>query len=196
MASRKFKVDIDLNKHSLNQAKVENQSSAPGTPTQGQIYFDTTLNKFGVYNGTIWVYMGDVNSWGLKNHLVSGDDITVDVDYQYFIYGDLTIDAGATLTNNGEVVILNGDLINLGTFNNLGTLKLIDLETAGLRYKETFSITANVPKVITHNLNTLDFTYNIREGNNDVTVQLTRVNANKVSLLSLASMTATITLIA
>lgn len=61
MANKKFYVDINLQKHSLQQAAIENLASAPGSPATGQVYFDTTLNKFGVYNGSSWTYLGDLS---------------------------------------------------------------------------------------------------------------------------------------
>ena len=50
----------DANKLSLLKQRVENLASAPSSPVAGQIYWDTTLHKFGVYNGntTSWDYMG------------------------------------------------------------------------------------------------------------------------------------------
>ena len=62
--SKKYLIDIDLAKNSLLNAKVQNLASAPSTPTQGQIYYDTTLAKFGIYNGSSWDYMGTSTSTG------------------------------------------------------------------------------------------------------------------------------------
>ena len=53
--ARKFLTNIDLNKLELQNAVIQNLSSAPGTPTVGQIYFDTVLGYLRSWNGTVWL---------------------------------------------------------------------------------------------------------------------------------------------
>lgn len=48
---------IDLNRTELQNAVVQNLSSAPSTPPEGLIYYDTTLDKFGCYHAGGWVYL-------------------------------------------------------------------------------------------------------------------------------------------
>lgn len=57
--ARKYLIGINLNRNELQNAVIQPLASAPSSPTAGLIYFDTTLDKFGVYDGTQWVYMGD-----------------------------------------------------------------------------------------------------------------------------------------
>ena len=47
--------DLNLNKNEIQNAVIQNLSTAPLNPRTGQIYFNTTDNNIYRYNGTAWV---------------------------------------------------------------------------------------------------------------------------------------------
>ena len=61
--AQNFLTSVNLNTNELQNAVIQNLASAP-TGIAGRVYFDTTLNKFGYYDGTNWIYsdVTDVNA--------------------------------------------------------------------------------------------------------------------------------------
>lgn len=46
--------DIDFNQNEAQNLAIENLASAPTTPVNGQIYFNTSDNKTYIWDGTFW----------------------------------------------------------------------------------------------------------------------------------------------
>jgi hypothetical protein len=78
MASKKFLVDIDLMKNQLLNAVIQVLATAPGTPSDGQIYYSSADNTFYGYNGTTWIDLGNSGT-GATNLSFSRDGSTVTV---------------------------------------------------------------------------------------------------------------------
>ena len=115
----------------------------------------------------------------------------------YLIYGDLTIGATGVFNNYGRTVLINGNLFteSNGQFNNLGGPgSFFTVSFFTQKSVSTFSAVAGVGYTVSHNLNTLDFTYNLRDGFNMVqgNVEIIDVNSIKVTCatsVSVATMT-------
>jgi hypothetical protein len=127
----------------------------------GQVYIKkptssglNNLNPFDIEVGVVYnmVYDGTyfqlqrpfVNEdiFNVKYYVEPTDYIVVPPYYQYWVYGDLTVDGN--LLNYGHVIIANGSLVlSGGTFSNVGSgqLVLLSLATgATTSYNETETI--------------------------------------------------------
>jgi hypothetical protein len=130
---------------------------------------------------------------GHKKVIDSGEILTIDADYQYWIYGDFTVEG--VVNNSGELVIANGVLNILpgGQVNNLGAglIKIINLATGSSVQVviQNFTASAGVPLTLTHGLNTSDFVYSVREGNTLVEVDILIIDNNSISLTSTGAIT-------
>lgn len=77
--AKKFNIDIDLMKNQLLNAVIQVLAVAPGSPSNGQIYYSSADNTFYGYNGTTWVDLGSQGA-GNTNLSFSRDGTTVTVE--------------------------------------------------------------------------------------------------------------------
>src|SRR6056300_565244 len=88
-----YYASIDLNKNELQNAVVHPLGSAPSSPTEGQIYYDSTSGdkQIYLYNGSAWTSLGGSNFTTIA---VSGQtDVVADTNND-----TLTLAAGSNVT--------------------------------------------------------------------------------------------------
>lgn len=115
--------DLNLNKNEIQNAVIQNLSTAPSNPRTGQIYFNTTDNNIYRYNGTSWVtYQAPLSTTAastisIPNGIVKGDGSTLTAatagtDYQ----APLPSQAG----NSGKYLTTDGSDLSWGSITASG----------------------------------------------------------------------------
>ncbi len=136
---------------------------------------------------------GGTGDSGHKKFIASDEVLTIQEDYQYWIYGNFTVEG--VVDNSGELVIANGTLIVLpgGQVNNIGSglTKIVNLATGSSVHVvvQNFTALAGIPITITHGLNNKDFIYSVREGDTLVEVDIHHLDNNSFELVSTGDIT-------
>ena len=118
--SVKFLHNIDLNKNQLQNAVIQPLATAPSSPNEGQIYWNTVDELLYIYDGEDWVPVGDV-------HTIEANSINING----------TVSASlSSATNNPPLLEVNetDDGANTGGNgeNDHGVVDLRVLETDGI----------------------------------------------------------------
>lgn len=107
MAAKKFFVDLDLQKQSLKQARLENIAvSGVSNAATGQVAFDTASGKMAFYNGSGWEVVGQlaVDTVNYKGGIAASGTVGSPDNGDMYIFTD-----GGTATNFGGSVVQSGD---------------------------------------------------------------------------------------
>lgn len=142
--AKKFLVSIDLNQNELQNVRIQNLATAPSSPVEGQIYYDSSVGDQSIYfwNGSSWIDVG-----GDLRSVVAGDaisvsgtrDITVNALYDDSSIGkngsnQLYVKAGG-ITNsmlvNSSITVSSSTGLTGGGSVSLGGSTSIALDYAG-----------------------------------------------------------------
>ena len=125
--ARLFVTDINLNKNELQNARIQNLSTAPSAPVTGQIYYNTTDNILYFWNGTEFIPTSgslEVIQDAINNTIIAG----VGLDKTYDDAGNTyTLDIDSTVaTLTGTQTLTNKTLTSpvISTIVNTGTVTI------------------------------------------------------------------------
>jgi hypothetical protein len=116
---------------------------------------------------------------------IASETVIVPPNYQYLLYGNLTIGTGGNFQTYGQTVLINGSIVlsGDGTYSvaGAGTVQYISLSTT-LKYSGTFSAGQGSTVSINHGLASEDVVLSIRDGNNFVYPNVEIIDSNNVLL--------------
>lgn len=78
MAARNFGVNINLNQNQILGLILENLVTAPESPKEGRVYYNTTDHEAYKWNGTEWLILGNMSNQAIRDLLSGIDGVTYD----------------------------------------------------------------------------------------------------------------------
>lgn len=110
--AKNFLVDLNLNQNEVQNGVIQNLASDPSNPIKGQVYFNTTTNKFRCFNGTTWDEMG------------TGGGTVTSVTVANATNGGLSV-SGSPITTTGTINIGHSNVLeNAQTTSGIYPIKI------------------------------------------------------------------------
>lgn len=146
--ARSFLTSIDLNQNEISNVRLQQLASDPGSPVEGQIYYNTTDNTAYLYDGSTWLDMASIANTDeeiqdLVGAMVTGNTETgITVTYQD---GDGTLDfvvdtLDALPSPTADVDLNSNKITNLATptaGTDAANKNYVDNTVNGLSWKDS-----------------------------------------------------------
>lgn len=119
----KYLNSLNLGKNELQNARIQNLATAPSSPVEGQIYYNTGDSEMYYYDGSAWQSMaGDITAVTAGAGLTGGGTdgaVTLsissgDITNAMLANSSLTVGAGNGLTGGGSIALGGSGTLNIG----------------------------------------------------------------------------------
>jgi hypothetical protein len=157
--SKKFLVDLDLNKNQILNVRLQNLATAPTSPVNGQLYYNTVDNVVYFWNGTAWLSVaGDIQEVVAGSGLTGGgasgsvtidlnpDNSTIEVNADIVRIKDLGVttakiaDSAVTTAKIADANVTTAKIAD----NNVTTSKILDANVTTTKIADSNVTTAKI----------------------------------------------------